>query len=385
MNRTLRILLPLAVVALGVIGAVAMIRSRPEVATKQPEVPPPLVRVMNVDLEEIRLSVSAQGTVTPRTESSLVAEVAGRVISASDALVAGGFFEKEEILLTIDPRDYELAEVRARARVAEAQVRVEREEEEANVARKEWKDLGRGEPTPLVLRAPQLAEARASLEAAQADLEKARLDLERTRVRAPFAGRVREKKVGVGQYVTPSAPVALVYAVDYAEVRLPIPDSELAFLDLPLDYREGGGRSRGPEVLLEASFAGKSHRWSGIIVRTEGELDPRSRMIHAVAQVKNPYGRGEDPDRPPLAVGMFVQAEIMGRSVKEVAVLPRSALRSSGQVLVIDGEDRLHFRDVKILRSGRESVIVSEGLATGDRVCISPLEAAVDGMKVRTS
>jgi RND family efflux transporter MFP subunit len=344
MTRSLKVGLPVLVVALGAIGAIAMIAARPDVPTQMPEVRPPLVRVLQVETQETRLSVRTQGTVTPRTESSLVPEVAGRIVSASPAFVEGGFFEKGEVLITIDPRDYELAVVRARARVAEAELRFEREEEEAAVARREWEELGDGEPTRLVLREPQLAEAGAALAAAKADVERAELDLERTRVRAPYTGRIRQKNVDVGQYVTPGTLVALLYAVDYAEVRLPIPDADLAFLDLPLDYRGSASGKGGPEVILTTSFAGREFRWQGAIVRTEGELDPRSRMVHAVAQVQDPYGRGGEPDRPPLAVGMFVQAEILGRMTEGVVVLPRSALRGRDQVLVVDEEDRLRFR-----------------------------------------
>jgi RND family efflux transporter MFP subunit len=305
------------------------------------------------------------------------------VVSASDSFVEGGFFQKGEALLTVDPRDYRLAVVRTRSMVAEARLQLEQEEEEAAVARREWEDLGRGEPTDLVLRKPQMARARAALEAAEADLERAEIDLERTRIRAPYQGRVLGKSVDVGQYVTPGTAVARIYAVDYAEVRLPIPDADLAYLDLPLVYREEGPQESGPEVILRARFAGRRHEWKGAIVRTEGELDPKSRMVHAVARIKDPYARGEDPDRPPLAVGMFVEAEILGRSVEGVVVLPRSALRGEDRVLVVDGEDRLHYREVTILRADRETVVIRSGLEAGEQVCLSPLEAVVDGMKVR--
>jgi RND family efflux transporter MFP subunit len=385
MTTTLKIALPILVVALGVAGAAVLISARPEVETQRPDLPAPLVRVMTVKTEDLELRVLTQGTVAPRTESTLLPEVVGRVVSASEAFEDGGFFEEGEILLTIDPRDYELAAVRARARVAEAQVRLEREEEEAKVARREWESLGEGEPTGLALREPQLAEARALIEAARADLQAAELDLERTRVRAPYAGRVREKLVDVGQYVTPGTRLAQVYAVDYAEVRLPIPDTDLAFIDLPLDYRGGGSGGRLPRVILRAEFAGRRHRWDARLVRTEGELDPRSRMVHVVARAGDPYGRGDDPDRPPLAVGMFVEAEILGREAHGVVVIPRSAFRGSDQVLVVDGNDRLRFRQVEVLKTDRERVIVSSGLADGERICLSPLEAVVDGMKVRTS
>jgi RND family efflux transporter MFP subunit len=267
--------------------------------------------------------------------------------------------------------------------VAQAELRLAQEEAEAEVARNEWQDLGGGEASSLTLRVPQVAEAEAALASARAALDRAERDLERTRIRAPYAGRVREKNVDLGQYVTPGTPLAQIYSVDFAEIRLPLPDADLAFVDLPLSFRGAEADSPGPEVVLRAEFAGRSYEWSGRLVRTEGEIDPRTRMVHAVAQVKNPYGRGDDPERPPLAAGMFVEAEIAGRPVKGVAVIPRTALRNDSQVLVVDRDNRLQFRDVVVLRTSDDQAIVSSGLNQGDRVCLSNLAAVTDGMRVR--
>ena len=187
----------------------------------------------------------------------------------------------------------------------------------------------------------------------------------------------------VGQYVTPGTPLARVYAVDYAEIRLPLPDAELAYLDLPLDYRDEAARDTGPEVILRADFAGKTHEWRGRIVRTEGEIDPRSRMVYTVARVKDPYARGDDPSRPPLAAGLYVEAEILGHGAEGVAVVPRSAVRNGDTVLVVDEDDLLRFRTVDILRTGDQKAIIRSGLAAGERLCLSSLVAVTDGMRVR--
>ena len=214
-------------------------------------------------------------------------------------------------------------------------------------------------------------------------MQRAERDLQRTEIRAPYAGRVRRKDVDVGQYVAPGTTLATIYAVDYAEIRLPLPDDDLAYIDLPLDYRGETASNRGPRVTLMASFAGRTFEWRGRIVRTEGEIDRRSRMVHAVVSVKDPYGRGDDPDRPPLAAGLFVAAEIEGRPVREVAVIPRSAVRGDDQVLVVTDDDRLHFRTIEILRRKQDRVIVASGLSEGERMCVSPLSAVTDGMRVR--
>jgi len=382
-TRLLKILLPLVIIAIGAIVAVGMIRSRKPPETREITLQAPAVRVQLIELRDVQMTVQSQGTVSPRTESTLLPEVAGRVTRVAPNLVSGGFFEKDDVLLAIDAHDYEQSVVQARAAVAQAQLQLAQELAEADVARQEWKELGQGEAPPLTLRVPQLAQAEAGVAAAEAAVQRAERDLQRTRIRAPYAGRVRRKHVDVGQYVTPGTTLATIYAVDYAEIRLPLPDDDLAYIDLPLDYRGESPQRRGPRVTLMASFAGRNFEWHGRIVRTEGEIDTRSRMVHAVASVKDPYGRGDDPDRPPLAAGLFVDAEIEGRTAHEVAVIPRSAVRGDDQVLVVTDDDRLRFRTIEILRRQQDEVVVAAGLAAGERLCISPLSAVTDGMRVR--
>lgn len=379
----LKIGAPLVVVVVAALAAASLAAMRPEPQRREMEVLAPLVRVEPVHIENTRFTVLSQGTVAPRTESRVVPQVAGRVVWVSPDFIAGGFIEADQPLLRIDTIDYEQAVVRAEAEVAAARLRLAQEEAEARVAREEWEELGGGEASELTLRIPQLANARASVAAAEAAVERARRDLARTEIRAPYRGRVREKRADVGQFVNVGADLGSIYAIDYAEIRLPLPDGDLAYLDLPLVYRQENS-SRGPEVRLSADFAGRGHEWQGRIVRTEGEIDPTTRMVHAIARVADPYGRGTDPDRPPLAVGMYVQAEIVGRMAEGVAVLPRAALRTEGsEVLVIDRDDRLHIRPVQVLRTTRESVVIGGGLAEGERVVVSSLDAVVDGMQVR--
>ncbi len=379
-----RVILPLAVLGVSALAASAMVIMRPQVETQRPTVKPPLVRTEVVALGAKTMQVESQGTVNPRTESQLVPEVSGRVTWVAPSFVSGGFFEAGDVLVRIDPFDYEQALVAARAEVARSSVLLERERAEAELARTEWQELGRGAGSPLMLREPQIAEAQAIVEAAGANLQRAKRNLERTVVRAPYAGRVREKRVDVGQYISVGAPVATLYSVDVAEVRLPLPDDELQYLDLPLVYR-GDSDDDGPNVTLTATFAGGTHEWEGRVVRTEGEIDPRSRMVHVVAQVENPYGRGDEPGRPPLAVGMYVRARIHGRTIEDVAILPRTALRPDGNVWVVDADGRLRIRSVAVLRTDREHVYISSGLSEGERVCVSALEVVSEGMRVRVA
>jgi RND family efflux transporter MFP subunit len=217
--KILRVVLPLAIVAFAAFAAVAMVRLRADVPTRPPEIKPPLVRVAEVRFEDRRFTVESQGTVSPRTESAIVPEVSGRVLWVSPNFVSGGFFEKGEVLLKIDSQDYEQGVVRARSEVANAKLRLAQEEAEFKVAHNEWNDLGKGEATPLTLREPQLENAEAAVAAAEANLVAAERNLDRTQIRAPYAGRVRQKNVDVGQFVTIGSPVGVIYAIDYAEIR----------------------------------------------------------------------------------------------------------------------------------------------------------------------
>jgi RND family efflux transporter MFP subunit len=236
-EKRLKIILPIAILIVGVVATMAIIKSRRPVPTQPPQDFAPFVRVVEVRPETRQLTVHTNGTVAPRTETTIVAEVSGRVVETSPSFASGGFFEKGDVILTIDPTDYELAVVTARSDVVQARVALETEEAQARVAREEWEALGDGEGSPLATRELQVEQARARLDAAEARLEQAQRNLDRTRVRAPFACRVRAKLADVGRYVTPATPVAQLFAIDYVEIRLPVPDGELAFIDVPVDYR----------------------------------------------------------------------------------------------------------------------------------------------------
>ena len=382
LNRILKALLPPLVVGVALAGAYVMWLNRPAVETQTPVVAPPAVRVQRVAFESVDLTVTSQGTVQPRTASQLVPEIAGTVINVSPAFAVGGFFEEGDVLLEIDTYDYQQALIAAQAQLAQARLRLAQEEAEAEVARREWEELGGGDANALTLREPQVEDARAAVASAGAAIDRARRDLERAQVRAPYAGRVQSKDVDIGQFVNRGTAVGRIYAVDSAEVRLPLPDEELAYVDVPMSYR-GAQQQAGPRVVLSADFAGRRFTWEGRIARTEGEIDPVSRMVHVVAEVADPYAPGSDPSRPPLAVGMFVEAEISGRRVDDVIVLPWAALHGRDQVLIVDDDGRLRYRQVEILRSTTESVLVRNGLSEGDLVSISALDAVIDGMAVQ--
>jgi RND family efflux transporter MFP subunit len=380
--RQRQLVLSLSILLAGVLIAAVVVATRPKVETKPVARPGPAVRVVRVEPTEVDLVVRTHGTVVPRTESEVVAEVAGTVQWVSASLVSGGFFEQGDPLLRIDTRDYDLALERARATL-------ERTRSEQTLAGKELERVRglerRAAASRAQLDAATSAErvARAARREAEAAVARADLDRARTEIVAPYAGRVREAFVDVGEFVGRGAHVARVYAVDRAEVRLPVPDAELGFLDLPLLFRGELPDGEGPAVVLRARFAGAEHEWRGRVVRTEGEIDRKTRMVNVVAEVDDPYGRRDGAEQPPLAVGLFVEAEIAGRRVRDVFVLPRSAMRDPEHLLVVDEESRLHVRRVEVLRAARGRVVIGSGLEAGERVCVSPLEVAVDGMSVR--
>jgi RND family efflux transporter MFP subunit len=356
----------------------------------------PLVRITLAEPTAYQFSVTTHGSVSPRTESDLIPQVSGELLWISPSLAAGGFFESGDVLARIDQADYRVDRVTARASVARAKSEHGRAKKELErqrlLANRSVASESRIDDAENIF-----SVAEATLREAEARLERAVRDLSRTELKAPYRGRVRSKQADVGEFVSRGASIAKLYAVDFAEVRLPVPDRELAYLDVPLvpeirddtveDAEDAEATPEaGSHVVLSAEFAGRDHRWDATLVRTEGELDPRSRMVHLVARVSDPYGleaSRETPLTTPLAVGLFVQAKIEGQSVDRAFVVPRDALRSGDQVYVIDSENRLRFRDVEVLRTERENVILGAGLAKGDRVCTSPLEAVIDGMLVR--
>ncbi|MBL8730379.1 MAG: efflux RND transporter periplasmic adaptor subunit [Planctomycetes bacterium] len=384
MNRplrlTLQILLPLVVLAGGAALAWRIANRPNEPKLAAPPQRGPLVRTTVARTTDVRLDVPTQGTVEPFRTMVVAAEVGGRVTTIHPELRPGGFFAEGDVLVELDATDFDLAIVQQEAAVARAELRLLQERAEADAAVRAWQDLeGDRAADPLVSRQPQVADAEKSLASARAMLEQARLDRRRTQVRAPLAGRVRSASTEVGQIVQPGQGLAVVFDLAAVEARLAIPASEAAFVDLPLGVTDGPAIDTPVE--LTADFAGERHRWQGRIVRTEGEIDRRTRQLTVVARVDDPFVTREG--RPPLLVGMFVQAQIRGRTFADVVVLPRAALRPGDQVWIVDAEHRLRRRDVDVLRLERDRIVLRGGVREGEVVCVSPLETVTDDMPVR--
>jgi membrane fusion protein, multidrug efflux system len=357
------------------------------------EIPEPLIRVEAITLAPTTFTVPvrSRGTVRPRTESTLVPEVSGRIVGVAEALREGSFFLGGDLLLQLETTDYETAVVIARGQVAQAELALAEERARGEQALENWRRLGQqGEPSPLVRRVPQLADAEARLSAAEANLALAQRNLERTSLRAPFEGRVLEKFVDVGQFVSTGTVLARLYATDSAEIRLPLTDQQIGFLDLPERYRDSDLTPLDPiPVTISGRYGGQLHSWQGTIVRAEGAIDEVTRQLYVVAQVADPYAERE-PGQPPLKAGLFVEAEIPGREMQDVFVVPRKAVRPGGQLVLIDPSGRLRLRQAEILWGDETTVVLPAAsgpddpspLQPGTVLCITPLAFPTDGQPV---
>lgn len=343
----------------------------------------PVVEVMEVKSEALTLEGRSQGTVQPRTETLLVAEVSGRIQSVSSAFFAGGYFKKGDALVEIDPVDYQANLANAKSRLAEAKLAYEQEKALADQAKEDWDSFGRGEATDLALRKPQLERAAAMLESAKAAVQIAERDLARTIVRAPYDGRIKEKFADVGQMVgARQSQLARIYSTDTVEIRLPLALDQLRYLELPEAYSNYAKAANKPRVTITADYGGENHQWVGVVDRAEGAIDARTRLSYVVAQVERPYEKSAQGDRPPLKVGLFVEATIEGKRIENAFRIPRRALHEGDVVYAIDEENRIIIKDVVVLQKDVETVIVTEGLSDGDRLCLTPLQYVVMGMQV---
>lgn len=374
----LRGALPLLVLAGAGAVAMLMLRSTPEPARRPPAAALPLVEVQTLKAVTWPVRLASRGTVTPRTSGTLIPEVPGRIVHLADSLRTGGLFHAGDELLRIDPRNYENAVIIARSETAQARQALAEEQARVEQALQDWANLGLpGEPDALVRREPQLASARAALAAAEARLSQAQIDLERTRILAPYTGRVRSLQADVGQFVNSGSVLAEIFAVDYVEVRLPITSDQLAFLDFDVL----GGQAHEPvPVRLTAAVGGRDYSWQARIVRSDGAVDTQTRQWFLIAQVDAPYR--SDPQRPPLSVGQFVTAEIAGRRLEDVFVLPLQALRPDGRVMLLDAEDRIRLQTVELVHRDDEHLLV-RGLASGDRLVVTVLPFASNGTRVQ--
>ena len=382
MGRLIAIIAPIAIIAvLGVGGVVAVTAMKPV-----PEKNDESRAGLNVFAEPVRtgtltVTVDAQGEVRPKREIIVAPQIAGRVTYVSPDFIDGGFIKRGQVLVRVEPADYELSVVRAKSVVASAEQALAREVAEAELAQRDLEDLGLTDVSPLARREPQLAEARASLEAAKAQLSEAELSLARTAVVAPFDGRVRERAVDIGQFVSPGQSLGNIFATDTVEVALPLKDADLGLLGLPIAFGATAD-APGPKVVFSAVVGGKPRTWTGEVVRTGAAINSQTRQINVFAELKDPYGKGAD-DGAPMAPGLFVNASIEGETVNNVLIAPRASLRGDNRLFIGDGkEGKLSIRTVDVIYSDRDGAYVRQGVEPGELAIVSPIQAAFDGMSI---
>ena len=342
-----------------------------------------LVDTIEAEVVSLNFAINSQGTVRPRTETTLVAEVSGKIVSVAAEFVAGGFFHQGDVLLQIDPSDYETGLKRAEAALASRRAKLADETARSEQALKDWKNMGKqGQPSDLGLRKPQLADAKANVSAAEADVQKARRDLERTQINVPYDGLVRQKVADIGQYVIPGTRLGVTFAVDTAEVRLPLTNNDLNYLDLPSETEVKSKDKSFPSVILSVENGGGTSQWQARIIRTEGVVDETSRVIYAVAQVVDPYGVLGQSHQQELKIGTFVNAEIQGLPAENVVVLPRYVLRADHTILIANKDNELEILPVTVLRAEPKKVYLSEGIEGGAKVVTTTLDAPVPGTRL---
>ena len=370
-NKWVRRALVGAIFVAAFMGAGMLAKMKPPPEKKETNEIDLLVDVMPLETETVRFTVRSQGNVRPRTETVLSAEVSGPIVEISPKFIPGGIFVKNEILMRIDPTNYRVAVDQARAVLAQRQI-------EYDGALKLRKQGYRAEA--------ELASAAAALETAKAELTRAERNLEKTAIRLPYEGMVRAKDADLGQYVTAGSRLGVTFATDYAEVRLPLTDQDLAFVEIPsAGQLERDGEAIGPTVTLSAMQKGRMREWRGRIVRSEGVVDENTRVTYAVARVEDPYRRhSAENDSPPLPVGTFVSATIEGNSAEDVIRVPRSVIRGNGQIVVVNAENRLEIREVDILRSDSAFAYIRGGVSAGENITTTSIENPINGMRVRT-
>jgi RND family efflux transporter MFP subunit len=344
----------------------------------------PLVEVTRVTKTSRQVLVFGTGSAQSRHEVSITPQVKGRISELAPQMVSGGVFHKGEQLFAIEDVDYRLAIAHAQSSLAQAELELLRNENLAELARKEWYSLNSEsglEPNPLVVYEPQLKSARALRDAARANVQQAELNLQRTRVFAPFDCYVRNEQLEIGQYVNMGAPVATVAGIEQVEIVVPLPIEELVWLRVPRQ----GTEQRGSKAKVELESGGSTFQWQGELTRSLGEIDPRNRMARVVVTVLDPFTESAEKENllNDLVPGMFVNVTFEGEEVSDVVPVPRGAMHDNDTIWVIDDDNRLHIRAVEILRRERDEVLIRSGLEAGERIVLTNLSGAAEGMLLR--
>lgn len=375
-KKILRRVLPPVLILIVFIGLAGLLMSTQEAPEqKEDEIPVPIVDVISVNQQTVSLDLPSYGVVAPKNKTQLVTEVQGRMFTISDKFVAGGIVKRGDKLAEIEPSDYEADLMQAQATLAQANALLDEEIARGQVAKNDWDDYDSGPAPELGLRLPQLKQEQANVKFAEAALARAQRNLERTVIRAPFDGIIKARNVDLGQYVTLGTNLGELYDTRTAEIRLPLANNELAYLE-SIDNPD-------TEVILSATLAERTVTWTGKIVRSEGVIDAENRMVYLVAEIQDPYQRKhQQSGQLPLKYGSFVTAVIKGRTVDGIVKLPRHIVRDD-RVAVVGADNKIEMRHVNVVRTDIESVYIKDSLADGERISLTNISNMVTGQLVK--
>jgi RND family efflux transporter MFP subunit len=376
-----RVLMPIGILLGSIVITVVLIRNPTRVSESAPEIIPISVRVAEVQSESVQLFIESQGKAQAARQASLSSNVQGPVAWVSPSLEAGAYVKAGEPLLRLELADFETAVTRSRASYEQASAEAAFATADlARITELAAKRLASESELQNAERAATVATAR--LADAEATLKQSELDAERSILRAPFNAVVASRDVELGQFVNRAQSVAVLFDADSVDVRVPLAIRQLGYLDVPMGFRGEFDSAQAPQVELTGSYGGKQYTWEGKLLRTEATIDPNSNTVQSIIRIEQPSADlgGESI---PLPIGLFVEARIAGKLVEDIISLPRSVIRNNSQVLVVDAENKMYYRDVDIYRLEQDRVLISGGLLPGEKICTSPIQAVVDGMSVR--
>ncbi len=315
--------------------------------------------------------VTGLGEVMPVWESTVRAQVNGRIEFISEALRTGSLVTEGEVLVRLERSAYEVQVSDARSRLATAETELLQEELLVEEARENWVRSGiGGQPdSPLTLRTPQLKVAQSNVDAAKTALDYAEQQLGWIEIRAPFDGVVISRSVDLGESLFAGDEVGSFYGLDAVEVGIQLDGTEWSLLPQPLIGREA--RLREPQ---------RNSEWYARVIRDSQRLDRDSRLRTLFLRVENPLRQS-----PPLLPGMFVRTEVPGREIPGLIRLPESALTKAGKVWFVDSDNQLTSLRAEPLFRGDGTVFIKvpAGMANELRVAVSPNNSFVSGLQVQ--
>ena len=320
------------------------------------------------------IRIESEGILQPRIETQFISPVAGQVIEIGENFYPGRFFQKGEVLFKLDDSDYQFQVKNAETNLAQAELAFELEKALSVQAKKDWEKLNLGEANDLVLRKPQLKQAKKNLESAQVSLTFAQEQLEDTVFRAPYSGYLLSRTIDLGTEITGgmSGPIASAYSSGDAEIRLPLTESERLLIDTK-NLNENAVRLYDSGKLVA----------QGKIQRIEASLNPNNRLFYAVALIENAFPEDNQIHTSEMFRGQYLDAMIDGILIEEAFTLPNEAIRESSTIYTITNQNQLVEKNITVISSNSKQVIVSTGLDDGDRVVVSPVPFYINGMSVK--